>query len=884
MTPALRSALALVTLCAPLVPRARRAAWRQQWRGDLWHYAQWLDRHGDGSRLGRAVALLARTAGCLPHAVTLRTDAWRLPMLSHDVRCAWRSLSRRPAFALVAVLILGLGIGANATIFSWVESIILQPLPGVDSSRLFAMHGRTAARDDLSFSYPNFTDLRAARPDGIEDLVAFRGLAMNLRAGGEPRRVWGQMVTPNFFDVLRVRPLLGRGFVEADGAVKDREPVAVLTFEGWQRIFAGDPAVVGRAITLNGRPFTVVGVAPEGFRGTMIGMTLDVFVPITMQRAFMSGDRLPERGGSFLQVYGRLAGGATLAQAQASLDVAAARLAQDHPVNEGRGITIEPVWRDGAAGVLLPVMATLMAVVGVVLLIACANLAGLLLARAAGRQREVAVRLAVGASRGRLVRQFLAESLLLALGGGLAGILLAGWTSGLLMALMPPTPFPIDFQTGLSLRVVLFSIAVTVAAALAFGVIPALRASKPDVSSALKDAAAAAGGGPVRTRMRSALVVAQVAMSLLLLVCAALFTRGLAHAARVDRGFSLTEGVMASIDLLPNGYDRARGNVFRRQVLERVTALSGVESAAFAAAMPLDLGGGSQTSFEVPGYTPSAGEEIEASYNQVSEHYFATMGIPLVAGRGIDERDGEGRPAAIVVNETMARKYWPGVSPVGRTIRMGDEEATIVGVARDGKYGQISESPKNFLYLPLAQYFRHDALLLVRTSGDAAAVIPSLSAEVRRVDPDLPLFDVRTVSEHLRIGLTIPRMASRVLALFGGLALLLAVVGLYSVVAFSVAQRTREIGVRVALGASPRGILRMVLAQAMRLTLIGLAIGGALAALAAQALRSQLMGIAPTDLVSFAGTTALLLAVAILASVLPARRAAGLDPVSALRR
>ncbi|HJR61355.1 MAG TPA: ABC transporter permease, partial [Vicinamibacterales bacterium] len=384
MKSALRLALAWVGLCALAAPPSRRGTWRAQWRADLWHYAQWLSVHDRRRR--RPLSLLARAAGCLPHALALRLDDWSFRMLTHDLRFASRMLARRPMFTLVAVLILGLGIGANATIFSWVEGIVLRPVPAVDSSALIALHGKTVSRDDLSFSYPNFIDLRAARPDGIEDLMTFRGVSMNLRADGEPRRVWGQLVSANFFDVLRLRPVLGRGFLESDASAPDKEQVAVLSHGAWQRLFSGDPQIVGRSITLNARPFTVIGVAPEGFRGTMIGLSLDVFVPITMQRAFMSGDRLAQRGNSFLQVYGRLADGSTLERAQASLAVVAARLASQHPENEGRGIFVEPLWRDGAAGLLLPVMATLMAVVGIVLLIACANLAGLLLARAAGRQ------------------------------------------------------------------------------------------------------------------------------------------------------------------------------------------------------------------------------------------------------------------------------------------------------------------------------------------------------------------------------------------------------------------------------------------------------------------------------------------------------------------
>ena len=882
MTAALRIALGLVALVAAIVPDSRRAAWRAQWQGELWHYARWLAA-AERRAARRSAALLARSAGCVPHAVSLRLSHWSLRMLTHDLRFAWRMLAGRPFFSLVAVLMLGLGIGANATIFSWVETVILRPVPGVDVSRLVALHGTTSARNDLSFSYPNFVDLRAMRPDGIDDLIAFRGVAMNLRADGEPRRIWGQMVTPNFFDLLAIRPALGRGFVEADGTDPDKEAVVVLSHSAWEQFFARDPRVVGRAITLNARPFTVIGVAPEGFRGTMVGLSLDLFVPITMQRALMSGDRLGLRGSSFLQVYGRLSDGASADRAQAGLDVAAARLAADHPVNEGRGIVIEPVTRDGAAGMLLPVMATLMAVVGVVLLIACANLAGLMLARAAGRQREVAVRLAVGASRARIVQQFLVESLLLAAAGGAAGVLLANWTSGLLMTFMPPTPFPVDFDAGLSPRVLLFSIAVTAVAAVTFGLVPALRASRPDVNATLKDAAAAASGGVARARMRSALVVAQVALSLLLLVCAALFLRGLTHAGRVDPGFDLRSGVIAALDLLPNGYDAPRGTAFHAALIERVSALPGVESATIAATMPLDISRGSEMAVDIHGYQPAPNEVVEAAYNRVGPRYFETMGIPIVAGRPLDATDVDGRRVAVVINETMARKYWGGQDPVGRTVDFGAGPATVVGIAKDGKYGQVNEAPQNYMYVALAQVFRHDGLLIVRTAGDPSGVIGAIGREVRTLDPNLPLFDVRTLAEHMQASIFIPRLAGTILTVFGGLALLLAMVGLYSVIAFGVVQRTREIGVRIALGATRREILRLVLRQGLVLTGIGVVIGTALAALAAHALRSQLIGVAPLDPVSFGSTVTLLAVVACAACAIPARRASRLDPVRALR-
>jgi macrolide transport system ATP-binding/permease protein len=448
--------------------------------------------------------------------------------------------------------------------------------------------------------------------------------------------------------------------------------------------------------------------------------------------------------------------------------------------------------------------------------------------------------------------------------------------------LMPPTPFPVAFDAGVDRTVVAFALFLTLVTGVTFGLLPALRATRADVNSTLK-AAAGSVAGAARGRMRSGLVVIQVALSLLLLVCAALFIRGLGYARMVDPGFALRDGILAAVDLLPNGYDAGRGTAFHRELLSRATALPGVQSATFASAMPLDISGGSNMMLEIDGYQRAEGEEIDVYYNRIGTGYFETMGIPLVSGRAIDEGDVDGKQLSIVINETMARRYWRGQDPIGRIVRFGSGPAMVVGVARDGKYGQLNEKPRNYMYVPLAQYFRHDATLIVRTAGDPASVIPALHAEVKKLDPNLPLFDVRSVSEHLKLSVFIPRLASVLLGLFGALALLLSVVGLYSVVAYSVSQRTREIGVRMAMGATRGQILSLVLRQGLVLTVAGLVVGLLLAAAAAQAIRSQLMGLAPTDVISFAGTTVLMLGVSMLACFVPARRATRLDPVRALR-
>jgi macrolide transport system ATP-binding/permease protein len=882
---ALTLALLWIATWEPLAPADRRATWRDQWRADLWHYAAWLSRHHT-TQFTVAWKLLARASAAPPHACLLRLHSWSLHMLAHDLRFAWRMIVRRPAFTLVAILILGLGIGANATIFSWVETVLLSPLSGVESQhRLVSLRGTTPTGGDTSFSYLNYVDLQAARPAGFEDVIAFRGLPMSLKAGDEPMRLWGQLVTANFFDVLRVPPVLGRTFVPADTAAFDKEPVAVISHGLWTRVFAKDPGIIDRVVILNGQLFTIVGVSAEGFRGSLVGLTLDVFVPLTMQRTVLGGNRLPARGNAFLQVFGRLAPGASMEQAQASASTVAARLAADHPdTNAGRGTRVIPLWKDGAGGFLLPVMVLLMSVVGIVLVIACANLAGLLVARAAGRQREVAVRLAVGASRGRVIRQFLVEACLLAAGGGAAGIILSYWTSGLLNRFLPPTPAPMGFETGISTSVLLFSVTVTALAAALVGLLPAIRASRPDVAVALKESAPAAIGGPRRGRLRQVLVVSQVALSLLLLTGASLFGRSLAQANSADPGFSLRQGMIASLDLLANGYDEKRGILFFRELVQRLSRIPEVQGVSVATRLPLDASPNSNMSVEIPGYELAKGEEIAASYSRVGPGFFDAMGIPIVGGRGIDERDSATSELAVVINETMARKYFRGRDAVGARLRYGRGPAHVVGVARDGKYLRLSEEPRNYMYVPITQFYRPEVSLVVRSASDAARIVGAVRAEIARLDPNLPLFDVRTVDEYRQFSRFIPRMASILLGAFGFLALLLAAVGLYSVIAFAAAQRTHEIGVRLALGADRRDVVRLVLRQGVAVTAAGIVTGSALAFVATRLVADQLIGVSHADPASWGFTIGMLVLVSLTACAVPALRAASLDPLKALRR
>lgn len=877
----LRVALQLVARLAPLVPASHRRTWIDQWRAELWHYALWLQRERTAFA---AIRLLARAAGTVPHAASLRLADWSPRMFLHDLKFAWRMFVRRPAFTGVAVLILALGIGANTTIFSWMQSVLFSPLGGVSrQDRLVVVRTATTEREGLSVSYPNFQDLRAAKPEGITDVMAFRLASMSLRADGDPVRAFGALVSANYFEFLGVRPVLGRGFRADEGTVPDRDAVVVISHEFWTRVFAGDHSAIGRSVSLNGRPFTVIGITPAAFHGPVASVLLDAYVPVTMQKAVLPGDRLPPRGGGWLDVYARLADGVSIEQARRSVDVVGKRLADQFPdENRGRALRVIPLWRSGTGSVLLPVFTTLMGVVVVVLLIASANLAGLLLARGVARQREIAVRFAVGASRWQVVRQMLIETLMLSAAGCGLGLVVARWTSGLLDVFVPRMPFPLRFDAQVDSASVFFAIAVAIATAVTAGVMPALRTSRVQAGATLKEASPSTSGRS--GRLRRGLVVAQVSLSVVLLVCASLFTRSLLRSDAMDPGFSLRSGLLAAIDLQSGEYDAARGALFLQRLIDRIGSLPNVSAATVARTMPLDVGGSSDRTVTIDGYTPQPGEEVMAYYNQVGPRYFETMGIPIVRGRAIAPGDVDGQPQVVVINETMARRYWPAGDPIGTTIRYGSGPVTIVGIARDGKYSRLSEPPRNYMYLPALQNYRPDLLLHVRSDADPSVLLPAVRAAVRELDPNLALFDVRTVQEHLRISTFLARMAASMLGVFGALGLLLASVGLYGVIAFNAAQRTREIGVRMALGATHAHVVWLVLRDGWVLAGIGIAAGLLLAFGASRLVASQLTGVSGTDPLSFAGTAVLLAAVAAMACVLPARRAAALSAVTALRR
>ena len=880
----LRVLLAMIDLAARLAPPSRRRGWRRQWRADIVHEWQWLSR-SDSGVLGRAT-LVRRAAGALRHAFWLRRHVRRLEMISHDLRYGWRQMLRRPGVTSAAVLTLGLGIGANVMMYSGLDGRLRGLVPGAaDADRLVALNGVWGTRNTLNTSYQDFLDLRERRPATIEDLFVYTLVPLNMRIDGAPMRVFGEVVSGNYFDVLGVRPALGRMFLRDEGTTPNRYPVVVFSYNFWQRRFAGDPSAVGRTVTLNGRAFTVVGVAAKGFRGAEPYLNLDLWVPVVMQPSLTAGgDRLSVRGNHWLEAMVRLKPGVPIARAQADLNIVAADLGRMYPVDSFPGVQLYELWRAPSMGgaAVTAVMGIQLAVAAIVLMIACANVANLLLASAATRQRETAVRLTLGASRGRLVQQLLTESTLLAAAGGITGLLFAYWTKDLAKAFAPPAPLPIDIEPRLNGVVLLFGAAITIATAFVFGLVPALQGSQASVITALKEAASGATAPPRRARLRHALVVAQVALSLLLLVSAGLFIRTLVNAQSVDPGFSLRNGLLASIDLQASGYDTAHGRAFQQQLVTRVRDVPGIEAASIAQRLPLGFGSSGDMTVTVEGYTPAPNEEMHVYYNRVGPAFFATMGIGIVQGREFSERDGDTRDVT-VINETLARRYFPGRGAIGGRIHVGERALEVVGIARDGKYSSVSEPPRPFMYLPLQQWYRPDVVLIARTAGDPSARVAALQAAVHTLDPSLPLFDVRTVAEHLEVSVFMQRMIATLLGGFGGLALLLAVVGLYGVIAAIAAQRTTEIGMRMALGATRGDIVALVLRQGCSMTMAGVAVGLAAAFALTRLFRSLLVGVTATDTVSFIATTLLLVVVALLACYVPARRAAAVDPLQALR-
>ena len=800
--------------------------------------------------------------------------------LLQDLRFTFRGFRRTPGVIAVIILSLGLGIGANATVYSWMEALLFHPLPAVpDAGRLVNVSAAAPDGSDWSLSYPAFVDWRQnAR---TVDIAVADMTQLSLRTGEQAERVWGVYVSGNYFNVLGISPLLGRPLHREDETAG--APVAVISHSLWMRKFSGDSSIVGRRVVLNGSDVAIVGVTPAGFGGAQVGLNFDLWTPVTLEPVLAGRRFLPDRGDRWLEVVGRLKEGTTLGQARADMNRVAAAVYQAHPEDPAPGAKIELLRDDGIQSILLPVFSALIGVTVLVLLIGCFNVANLMLARATARRKEISVRLAVGAGRSRIVRQLLTESVVLALMSGAAGIGLAIWAHGLFLALVPATPFPVTSELTLDYRTFLFALGVSLVTTLVFGLVPALRASRPDVLPALKDEAAAASSG--RSRLRSALVVGQVSLSIISLIAAGLFLRSLQKAQAVDPGFEdQAHLLLIDTDLSLAGYSDSAGAMVLKQLVERARTLPGVAEASVASMVPLGFGGSSSSGVTVQGYQPAEDENMSIEISRVGSDYFETMGIDLVAGRGITSQDRAGSVRVAVVNQAFAARYIGEKNPVNTLINAGGEEwISIVGVARDGKYRTLSEAPMPLIYFPIEQSWRDAFTLHLRTRQAPAALIETVRQSFRAIDPDLPFLDPRSMSQHMGAALFANRLGGWLLAVFGLLALTLSTVGIYSVVSYSVSRRVREIGLRVALGAARKDVMRLIVGHSMRLVLIGLVIGGVLGVGVGQLLRSQLFGISPGDPLTFGVVGVLLVGVALLASWLPARRAARIDPLVALK-
>jgi predicted permease len=811
--------------------------------------------------------------------------------LIKDIRYAIRGLLKRPGFVAVAVITLALGIGANSAIFSLVNTVLLRSLPVDRPGEIVSVAVRGKGDSLSAFSYPNYKDFRD-RNDVLSGLLVYRFVPLSLSRSGVNERIWGYEVSGNYFDVLNVKAIQGRTFLPEEDKMKNANPVVVLSYDSWQRRFGGDPNLVGKDVFINNHQFRVIGITPEGFKGTEFVYSPEMWLTASMiEWAEPGATWLDERGTKNFFGIGRLKSGVSSRQAEASLNLLSQQIAKEYPEDtEGQTIKV------GAPGFILPDLRgavvsftwVMMAAVGLVLLVTCTNLAGLMLARATDRRKEIAIRLAMGANRLRLIRQLLTESILLSIIGGVAGLLLALWILKVLLALKPPIDFPLALDAGVDWRVLLFSLAVSVVAGAIFGLAPALQATRPNLVGTLKDTAAQ--GGAAKTRLRSVLVVAQIAISLVVLISAGLVVRTLQQLQTMNPGFNPQNALTMSFDLGLQGYDEARGQQFYRQLLERVQSLPGVESAAVSSYIPLSLNYNSRTIF-VEGKPAERGDNAPLAMNaSVGPAYFKTMGTPILQGREFTDQDEEKSERVAVVNETFVRRLMPelqnSAEAIGKRFSFRGPDGPfrrIVGVAVAGKYFNIAEEPRPFVWTTMTQDYQSSGILTVRTKGNPEALIGPVRGEVLALDANLPLYDVKTLTEHMKFALFPAKVAATVLGVFGLVALLLSAIGVYGITSYAVAQRTHEIGIRLALGAQLGDVLRLVLSHGLKLTIMGAAIGLFGAYLATRAITSVLYGVSATDPLTFGVVSVLLIGVALIACYVPARRATKVEPLIALR-
>ncbi|HEU0177407.1 MAG TPA: ABC transporter permease [Blastocatellia bacterium] len=844
---------------------------------------QTLAKLGAGETLQRELRRVERQVAQEPielgtnRRVNMIADIWQ------DLRYGARMLVKNAGFTLIAMTTLALGIGANTAVFSFINPLLFKPLRGVAEPGRLAEVSRTHdGRGFSDSSYPDYLDYRDHNTV-MSGLAARTGGSFNLNDGREAERVEGEQVSGNFFDVLDVKPEQGRLLTPADESEGKGNRVVVISYGLWRRRFNADPAVIGKTIKLNGYAYTVVGVADGEFEGIKVGSKMDVWVPITTP-----GQILSERGASWLEVFGRLKPGVSIEQANADFSTIARQLEQAYPdTNAKAGARVDPDFgMDPEMRMILRQFTFIpFAAVGIVLLIACANVAGLLLARSNARRKEIGTRLAVGASRGRIARQLLTESLMLALLGGAFGILIGAWMTRGVIGVLPndfrELPFKFDFSV--DWRVFAFTLAASTLTGILFGLIPAMQASGTDLVSALKDARSTGGR---RAGLRGAMVVTQVALSFVLLIAAGLCVRTLRNARAMDLGYDVENLLTARIEMPQQNYNEAQGRIFQRRLTERVEALPGVQSVSLASRLPLNDGRG-----ETGMFPERDGQRVQTFVNVVSHRYLETMKIPLLAGRRFNESDDAKAPRVAIISETLQRRAWPNENPLGKRFSMGDPidgvesrmMVEVIGIVKDTKLRYPLDPAGPTVYFPLLQNYRSGVALIIRSTANPERLAAAVRREAGALDPNLPVYRMALLEDHFTAALTPQRLLAKLISGFGLLALALAGAGLYGSLAYSVSQRTQEIGLRIALGAQSRDVLRLVVLDGMKLTLLGLIIGLPASYALTKLMKSYLYGVSLADPRTFAVISATLLAVALLACYAPARRAASVDPMVALR-
>jgi macrolide transport system ATP-binding/permease protein len=805
-----------------------------------------------------------------------------------DLRFGFRMLRRSPGFSALAILCLTLGIGANAAVFSWIEGVLLRPFPLVThQERMLAVIGTSrgeAGYDDIS--WPDFLDFQK-NCTLVDSFIAEKIVGTTLSIGDRAERVSGSVVSANYFAALGVHPILGRGFDPGEDVGRNGHPVTVISYQMWQNRFRGDPAIIGKTQMFNGTQHQIVGVAPKGFYGTFVGYAFQFWVPLSMQETFETGGyKLEDRGARWIEGFVLLKPGVSRKQAQQEISAVAKRLQNIYPeTNRGRDVKLLPLWQTpfNNAGALAPTLGMALAVVVFVLLIACANVGNLLLVRAFVRRHEMTVRSAVGAGRGRLLQQLLTEGLILSSIATAGGFLLAYWLRNALVLLIPWRGVPMYLGGELDGRVFALSAGVCLLSTLLFALVPAWQCGKMDLAVALKSESSGVVGGRGTAWIRSSLVVVQVSLSFLLLVGAGLMIESLQRIRTASPGFSTDHVLNTAVNLFAAGYDTERARNFQDQLMARVQTIPGVESASYARITPFSYRSYSTAPIAVDGYEAQADEQPTADYDEVGPEYFATMGIPLVSGREFTQQDDQNAPLVAVVNEPMAEKFWRGSDPLGSRVQVKGRWMLVVGVAKLAKYRNFLEPPRPFLYVPLRQNFSPLVGLNIRTTQPPQTMAAALSREVHALDPDLALYEVITMRDQVDRSTSSQRIAVALLGVFGGLALVLAAVGLYGVMSYAVSQSTRELGLRMALGARASHLLGLVLSKGLALTAGGVVLGAAAALALTRLLGYLLYKVSPRDPLAFGSAFVVMITATLVACFLPAWRATRTDPASALR-